>query len=209
MRWWGGGVVALEFTELPLHATTPPLHYSTTSCDATQPHHYPTTQLPHATPPHYPTTPLLNYLTRSADPSLGHTTVAMVDPPPVESEPEPQAATPWWLKVIEIVLQGSALLIAIAALVWLLAPVIQYGTIPLEWTPQALLCAAAFLCVCAVTFRSYRWWASPTRRLIRLLPAIQRGDMPVGSLADIDGGLRPLVPVLEALLLELAATAAR
>jgi diguanylate cyclase (GGDEF)-like protein len=127
----------------------------------------------------------------------------MVDPPPVPSEFEPQAATPWWLKGSELLLQGSALLTAGAALTWLLAPVIQYGTIPLDWAPQALLCAAALLCVGAVMCRSYRRWASPIQQLIRLLPAIQQGEMPVGSLADVGGGLRPLVPVLEALLLEL------
>jgi len=127
----------------------------------------------------------------------------MVDPLPDESEPEPQAPTQWWLKGGEIVLHGSALLTAMASLIWLLAPFAQYGTIPLDWAPQALLCTAAFLSIVAVMFGSYRWWASPIQRLVRLLPAIQQGEMPVGSLADIGGGLRPLVPVLEAMFHEL------
>ncbi len=127
----------------------------------------------------------------------------MVEPLLVESEPKPQAATQWWLKGAGIVLQGSAVLSAIAAVIWLVAPIVEYRTIPLNWAPQILLCTTAILSVGAVLFRSHRMWSSPTRKLIRLLPAIQKGEMPVSSLSEINGGLRPLVPILESLLHEL------
>ena len=124
----------------------------------------------------------------------------MVDPIPEKCEPEPHAVMPPWLKGVELFLQGSAFLTAIAALAWLLAPVFRYGTLPLDWAPQALLCVAAVLSISAALFRTFRWWSAPTRHLCQLLPAIERGDMPIGSLSQIDGGLRPLIPVLESLL---------
>jgi diguanylate cyclase (GGDEF)-like protein len=129
---------------------------------------------------------------------------AMVDHLPAEPEPQPQAAMKQWrLKVGELLLQGSALLTTITALGWLLAPWVRNGAIPLDWLPQALLCFAAILTVAAVMFRSFRCWTAPTRQLCRLLPAIGRGEMPIGSIGGIDGGLRPLVPVLESLLQDL------
>src|SRR5437868_1813572 len=82
---------------------------------------------------------------------IGRITPAMVDPHPLQSALESQDARQWRLKGGEIALQVSALLAALAALIWLLAPIIHSETIPLDWQPRALLCAAALLSIGAVT----------------------------------------------------------
>src|SRR5204863_1487501 len=61
--------------------------------------------------------------------------------------------------------------------------------------------AAMVTCV-FVTVRQFRYWTSPTDRLLDLLPLIRDGEAPIEELIQIGGGVAPLVPVLQSIFRE-------
>jgi len=71
-------------------------------------------------------------------------------------------------------------------------------------TDVNLALVAAFL-----LYRRYRLITCPLDRLMRILPAIQKGDVPIDSLATVDGQLAPLAAQIQQILQELREERAR
>ena len=78
------------------------------------------------------------------------------------------------------------------------------GTVGLGTVTLSLIIPSAVVMLFGlIVLRQEQTWIWPVRRLSRMLPEIRRGELPIESLSEIDGGLKELSSQVRDLLHEL------
>ena len=100
--------------------------------------------------------------------------------------------------------RNVACLVGATALFWLGCLVGGDEPIGRAWALQVIVTGATLVGVFVAGVNHRRRWGRPTRALAELLPRVQRGEVPIEQLGELDaGGLAPVTGPIEGLLREL------
>lgn len=105
--------------------------------------------------------------------------------------------------LFHVLLTASKLLIALAGgmgLWWAIWMAPGDHASAESWAWHASMPTAILALVGLMVYREARHWWAPGRTMATLLPAIRAGERPIEELAEVGGGLTPIVPLVQELL---------
>ena len=97
----------------------------------------------------------------------------------------------------------ATILVAVAAVGWLLYLLATHDALGDAWTTQVMLCLVALLAAAWGAIHRHHHWTLPQRRLREQVRRVLRGEASIESLSDIGGGPAGLVPLIQEVLREL------
>ena len=143
----------------------------------------------------------------------------MSDAPALQTEPVPADAAPADLALVTegstlsaelrgtsprmIVLQCLVILLGAAGFAWVLHPAVGPDHPHTNWILTTLLAIVSLTAGCWHAVRQWRDYTLPMRALRDKIAAARIGECPIEELSTVSGGLKPILPLVQQLLIDL------
>lgn len=115
------------------------------------------------------------------------------------SEPTPLKAH----RPLAVVRETVMLSVPAAGIAWFLGAMLNREGTAAGWALSTITAVTVVFAVYWSLIRNRRFWSQPTDTLVEAIRAVRKGQLPIDELSTIDGGIAPLVPLVQELLREL------
>ena len=113
---------------------------------------------------------------------------------------KPDATRPSWRATFW---EAASILLSATAIMCLVRLLFVRDAVRPDWMLQILLVLGALLATCWGALQRQKLWTGPLQKLATTLPDVRQGKVPIEQLGTIDGGVSPLVPLIQELLRDL------
>jgi diguanylate cyclase (GGDEF)-like protein len=116
-------------------------------------------------------------------------------PPPGEDLSGPAWRATFW--------ESTSILLSAVTLLWMLRLALVPETNRPDWMLQMVLVLGAMLASSWGALQRSKLWTTPLSRLTAMLPDVREGRRPIEDLSNVQGGVAPVVPMIQELLRDL------